>query len=211
MAELTIATFLSLDGVIQSPGSPEEDTSADFAQGGWLVPYFDEDAGKRVDEFFESATAFLLGRTTYDLFEAYWSKVTDPDNPVAVKLNTLPKYVASRSQSEFGWGNTSPIRDVAQEVRDLKARLDGEIQVHGSGNLAQTLIEHDLVDEYRLFTFPVLVGEGKRLFATGTIPTALKLVRSSVTSTGVIVSVYRRDGEFKTDAFNEADEDGVVR
>ena len=201
MAELTITTFLSLDGVMQAPGGPGEDPSGNFPHGGWLVPHADADMGRTMVEIFSKADAFLLGRRTYDIFSAYWPRVTDPGDPIAVKLNSLPKYVASRTQSTFAWHNTAPVRDVEKEVIELKLRFAREVQVHGSAGLAQTLIEKDLVDEYRLLTFPVILGTGKRLFGTGAVPRSLTLVRSSTTSTGVVVSVYRRAGSLKTGSF----------
>jgi dihydrofolate reductase len=201
MAELTISTFLSLDGVMQAPGGPTEDTSGNFPHGGWVFPLFDEEGGKVVTEIFAKADAFLLGRTTYDIFSAYWPKVTDPNDPVASKLNSLPKYVASRTRSEFSWNNSRLVRDVVKEVAGIKSRFGREVQVHGSAGLAQTLVENDLIDEYRLMIFPVILGTGKRLFGTGAVPRTLKLVRSSVTSTGVLVSFYRSAGALKTGSF----------
>ena len=201
MAELTITTFLSLDGVMQAPGGPTEDPSGNFPHGGWLVPHADADMGKIMTDIFSKADAFLLGRTTCDIFAAYWPRITDPADLIASKLNSLPKYVASRSRSVFPWHNTTGVRDVEKAVVELKQRFAREVQVHGSAGLAQTLIEKDLVDEYRLLTFPVVLGTGKRLFGTGTVPRTLKLVRSSTTSTGVIISVYRRAGALKTGSF----------
>jgi dihydrofolate reductase len=201
MAELTITTFLSLDGVMQAPGGPEEDSSGDFPYGGWLVPHFDDDTGKTMIEIFSKVDAFLPGRRTYDIFSAYWPRVTDPNDPIASRLNSLPKYVASRTRSTFPWHNTTHIRDVEKEVVELKQRFAREVQVHGSCGLAQTLIEKDLIDEYRLLTFPVILGTGKRLFGNGAVPRTLKLVRSSTTRAGVIISVYRPAGGLKTGSF----------
>ena len=201
MAELTITTFLSLDGVMQAPGGPTEDTSGDFPHGGWLVPHFDDDLGKIMDGIFRRADAFLLGRLTYDIFSAYWPKVTDPGDTIAVKLNSLPKFVASHTRTAFTWNATSHIGDVAKDVVDLKQRFAREVQVHGSAGLAQTLIESDLIDEFRLLTFPVVLGKGKRLFGSGAVPRALTLVSSSTTGKGVVYSVYRSAGALKTGAF----------
>ena len=198
MAELTLTTFLTLDGVMQSPGGPTEDPSGGFAHGGWLVPHFDADMGTAMTEIFSKVDAFLLGRTTYDIFSAYWPKVTDPD---ASKLNTLPKFVASRTRTSFSWSGSSHIQDVVKEVPGLKQRFAREVQVHGSCGLAQTLIENDLIDEYRLLTFPVILGTGKRLFGAGAVPAAVTLVRSHTTGSGVVVSVYRRAGSLKTGSF----------
>ena len=152
-------------------------------------------------EIFSKADAFLLGRTTYDIFAAYWPRITSPDDLIAVKLNNLPKYVASRTRTTFSWNGTSHVRDVVKEIGELKKRYPREVQVHGSCGLAQTLIENDLVDEYRLLTFPVVLGTGKRLFGAGAVPAMLSLVRSSTTSKGVVVSVYRRAGSLKTGSF----------
>ena len=162
MAELTVTTFLSLDGVIQAPGGPEEDTSDGFAHGGWIFPLADEALGKEIVGIFARADAFLLGRTTYDIFAGYWPKVTDPDDPIASSLNGLPKYVASRTRSSFTWHDSHHLADVVAGVAELKRRYPREVQVHGSADLLQTLIEHDLVDEYRLLTFPVTLGGGRR-------------------------------------------------
>jgi dihydrofolate reductase len=201
MAELTLTTFLTLDGVMQAPGGPSEDESGNFSHGGWLVPHADADMEKIMVEIFSKADAFLLGRTTYDIFSAYWPRVTDPNDLIASKLNSLPKFVASRTQTTFSWSGTSHVRDVTKLVVDLKKRFSREVQVHGSCGLAQTLIENDLIDEYRFLTFPVILGTGKRLFGIGAVPTTLTLVSSNATSKGVIVSVYRRAGSLKTGSF----------
>jgi len=198
MAELTITTFLTLDGVMQSPGGPTEDPSDGFTHGGWLVPHFDTDTGTTMIEIFSKVDAFLLGRRTYDIFAAYWPLVTDPADPVASKLNSLPKFVASHMQTSFKWSGTSHIRDVVREVGELKARYAREVQVHGSCGLAQTLIENDLIDEYRLLTFPVILGSGRRLFGAGAVPASVRLERSYTTGSGVVVSIYRRAGGLKT-------------
>jgi dihydrofolate reductase len=201
MAELTLTTFLTIDGVMQAPGGPDEDTSGNFPYGGWLVPHADDDMGKTMVEIFSKADAFLLGRTTYDIFSAYWPRVTDPNDPIAGKLNSLPKFVASNTQNTFGWSGSSHVRDVTKEIAEIKKRFPREVQVHGSCGLAQTLIRNDLIDEYRLLTFPVVLGTGKRLFGAGAVPATLRLVSSSTTSKGAIVSVYRRAGSLKTGSF----------
>jgi len=201
MAELTMTAFLTLDGVMQAPGGPEEDTSGGFQHGGWLVPHADADMLKTMIEIFTKADAFLLGRTTYDIFSAYWPRITDPGNVIASRLNSLPKYVASRTRTTFPWNRTTHIRDVVKEMHGIKQRYLSEVQVHGSCGLAQTLIQNDLIDEYRLLTFPVMLGSGKRLFGGGTIPANLTLTRSYTTSRGVVISVYRRGGSLKTGSF----------
>lgn len=201
MGELTVTTFLTLDGVMQAPGGPTEDPSGGFAHGGWVAPYFDDDMGRIIDANFANADAFLLGRITYDIFASYWPHVTDRDEIVARSLISLPKFVASRTRTAFDWSGTSHIADVAREVPALQERFPREVQVHGSGNLLQTLMANDLIDEYRLFTFPVILGSGKRLFGDGTAPGALALVRSSTSSTGVVYSIYRRAGLVRTGTF----------
>jgi dihydrofolate reductase len=193
--ELILTTFLSLDGVMQAPGGPDEDPSGGFTHGGWLVPYADADMGRIVNDAFASAEAFLLGRKTYQIFAAYWPKVTDPGDPVASPLNRLPKYVASKTLEKAEWHNSTVIRgDLAKHVAELKRQYK-EIQVHGSGDLAQTLLSEDLVDEYQLWFYPVILGNGKRLFASGAVPSALALVDSTRTSTGVVRNTYRRAGK----------------
>ena len=201
MAELTMTTFLSLDGVMQSPGGPTEDPSGGFFHGGWVFPYADDEMGKTMTEIFSKASAFLLGRRTYDIFASWWPKVTDPEDIVATRLNSLPKFVASQTQSFFPWKGSSLLRDVEGEVPDLKKRYPLEVQVHGSCGLAQTLIAADLVDEYRILTFPVVLGSGRRLFGPGAVPAAFELVKSHSTPKGVVISVYRRAGSLKTGTF----------
>ncbi|MEI9936085.1 MAG: dihydrofolate reductase family protein [Pseudomonadota bacterium] len=195
MSKLTMTTFLTLDGVMQAPGGPPEDRSGGFSYGGWLVPFFEQDTGKFMAEVFERADAFLLGRTTYQLFASHWPRVTDPADPIASKLNALPKHVASRTLDRVDWHNSSLVADVVTQVATLKARYARELQVHGSAGLAQTLIEHDLVDDYHLLVFPVVLGTGKRLFAVGTVPAKMKLLQTRATSTGTIIASYARTGK----------------
>jgi dihydrofolate reductase len=192
---LTLHTFLTLDGVMQAPGGPDEDPDGGFGHGGWSFPYGDQDFGVAVSGWFDQADAFLLGRKTYQIFAGYWPRVTDPADPVASKLNTLPKYVASTTLRAADWHNSSLLGgDVAAEVAKLKERPGRELQVHGSGQLAQTLIEHDLVDEYRLLYFPVHLGSGKRLFRDGAPAAALRLLSATTTGTGVIIATYEPAG-----------------
>jgi dihydrofolate reductase len=192
---LTMHTFLTLDGVMQAPGGPDEDRTGAFQHGGWSAPYGDADFGETMVGWISRADAFLLGRRTYQIFSGHWPAVTDPDNPVAVKLNTEPKYVASTTLTSLDWSNSSLLGDdVVAEVRRLKAQPGDELQVHGSGGLAQTLIEHNLVDEHRLLTFPVHLGSGARLFREGTSPSALRLLETRTTGAGVVIAVYAPDG-----------------
>ncbi len=202
MAKLTVTTFLSLDGVMQGPGGPEEDPRAGFDLGGWLVPYADEDFGRIAVGWFDDADAFLLGRYTYETFESHWPHVTDENDPIAAKLNTLPKYVATTTLDTAGWTNSTILKgDVVDEVTALKAGPGRTIQVHGSAGLIQTLMAHDLIDEYRLFVFPVVLGKGKRLFADGAMAAALSLEDSRTTGAGVVAQTYRRAGSLEFGSF----------
>jgi dihydrofolate reductase len=198
MRNLVVSEFLTLDGVMQAPGGPDEDRDGGFAHGGWLVPYFDEAFGSTVTEWTLRAGAFLLGRRTYEIFAGSWPNSTDPADAVAVALNTRPKFVASRTLREATWQNSALLRgDVAEEVARLKAQDGDEIQVHGSGHLLQTLLARDLVDTFRLWLFPVTLGSGKRLFADGTLPRGFRLVESRQNSTGAVMLVYERVGALR--------------
>jgi dihydrofolate reductase len=192
---LTLHTFLTLDGVMQAPGGPDEDPDGHFEHGGWSFPYGDQDFAAAMAGWFAQAGAFLLGRKTYEIFRGYWPRVTDPGDPIASKLNALPKYVASTTLGSVDWHNSSLLGgDVTAEVAKLKERPGNELQVHGSGGLAQTLIDHDLVDEYRLLFFPVHLGSGKKLFRDGAKAAALRLTRATTTGTGVIIATYEPAG-----------------
>src|SRR5690606_1573408 len=188
MGKLSVTTFVTLDGVYQAPGGRDEDTRDGFEHGGWSVPYGDEDFGRFMDDVFSRVGAFLLGRRTYDIFAAHWPRVTDPGDPVAGKLNSLPKYVVSATLTEPAWSGTTVIAgDLAKEVTALKERTEGELQVHGSGALAQSLFAAGLVDTLHLLTFPVVLGAGRRLFPEGSLPTAFRRTGGSITSTGVSI------------------------
>lgn len=200
MPELVVNTFITVDGVMQAPGGPEEDPSGGFEHGGWSAGYWDEGMGERMGGFMGRPFALLLGRKTYEIFAAHWPYVTD--DPAAEALNTAPKYVASKTLDTVDWQNSTLLRgDVAEEVRKLKAGSGPEIQIHGSGNLIQTLITHDLVDVFQLWVFPLALGTGKRLFADGTVPTGLRLRDSWTSSTGVVAATYEREGEIRYGSF----------
>jgi dihydrofolate reductase len=196
MGKLVLTSFVTLDGVYQAPGGPREDTRDGFEQGGWSVPYGDDDFGRFINEVFERAGAFLLGRRTYEIFASYWPKVTDPADPVASRLNSLPKYVATTTAlTDPVWpGATALHGDLAKEVTALKEQTDGELQVHGSGALARSLFALDLVDTLHLLTFPVVLGAGRRLFAQGTLPTAFRHTGGRITTAGVSIQTYDLDG-----------------
>ncbi|MEV8030473.1 dihydrofolate reductase family protein [Streptomyces sp. NPDC086182] len=195
MGKLTLTAFVTLDGVHQAPGGPEEDRSGGFDHGGWSVPYGDEDFGRFVTDGFSRVDAFLLGRRTYEIFAGYWPKITDPDNLIATKLNALPKYVPSSTLTEPGWQGTTVITgDLGKEVTALKERTEGELQVHGSATLAQSLFALGLIDTLHLMTFPVVLGAGRRLFAEGAVPTAFRHTGGTTTGAGVTIHTYEREG-----------------
>jgi dihydrofolate reductase len=196
MGKVVVGTFLTLDGVMQAPGGPSEDREGGFRHGGWLVPYFDETLVEIMTEWTKRASAFLLGRKTYEIFAASWPRSTDPLDEIATALNTRPKFVASRTLDQLLWNNSHLLEgDVAEEVAKLKSQQGGEIQVHGSGDLLQTLLSHDLIDTFRMWQFPVVVGPGKRLFGKGTIPGSFRLVDTQQTATGAVLHVYERAGD----------------
>ncbi|GAB3334644.1 dihydrofolate reductase family protein [Micromonospora halotolerans] len=193
---LTITTFLTLDGVMQAPGGQEEDRTGGFDLGGWLPPHFDETVGGWMGETFERAEALLLGRRTYDIMAGYWPHVTDPaqggpDNP----LNRLPKYVATTRDDELTWSGSHRLGgDLAAAVTELKNRPGGELQVHGSGALARSLMREGLIDTYQLLVFPVVLGRGQRLFADGVPPAGLRLTGTRASGTGVTLLTYDSTG-----------------
>ncbi len=198
MRKIIILSFVTLDGVMQAPGGPEEDTSGGFEHGGWSVPYFDNFLGKVMEEQMGRRFDLLLGRKTYDIFAAYW-----PHHPEEGRtLNEATKYVVSRSDIKLVWKESVLLQgDVVEKIKKLKTQEGPEFQVHGSGDLIQTLLKADLVDDLWLKTFPVVLGKGKRLFGDGTIPAAFKLMESSVSPKGVIVANYQRGGKVETGSF----------
>ncbi len=199
MRELLVTTFLTLDGVMQAPGGPEEDDAGGFSLGGWSVNYWDERMGEVMGEAMSVPFDLVLGRRTYDLFAAYWPHASEEGGK---PLNDATKYVASRGHPSLEWGPSVLIEgDAAAGVAALKQENGPQLQVHGSGNLVQTLMRSNLVDRYRLWTFPVVVGSGKRLFADGTVPAGLKLVDSTISTTGVVIGTYEPAGEIVTGSF----------
>jgi dihydrofolate reductase len=199
MRPLVVTQFLTLDGVAQGPGGPDEDTSGGFRHGGWVVPHFDDPTGQQVVDWFAGAQDFLLGRGTYEIFAAWWPKAPTENDPIARALNALPKHVASRTLTSVDWDGARLIEgDVVDAVRALKAQDGGELQVHGSPGLTQTLLAADLVDELRLIVFPVTLGSGKRLFGEGTLPRGWRLTSSTATPTGALIATYERAGEVAT-------------
>jgi dihydrofolate reductase len=193
MRTVAVNTFMSLDGVMQGPGGPEEDPTGGFAHGGWAVNYFDEEMMREATE--PGPYELLLGRGTYEIFAAHWPY---DQGPIAEHLNSTRKHVASTTLDQVEWNNSTLITgDVAAYVAALKREDGPELQVHGSPGLIQTLLEHDLIDRFRLWIFPVALGTGKRFFGDGTIPAALKLVDSRVSTTGVTINTYERAGDIE--------------
>ncbi|MEO5320412.1 dihydrofolate reductase family protein [Arthrobacter sp. CC3] len=192
---LTLMEFLTLDGVSQGPGSPDEDTSDGFTQGGWFVPHLDEEFVQQAVDWLGRADALLFGRRTYDNFSRDWPQMTDPDNPFSEKMNGLPKYVASHSLTRGSWAPTTILSgDVAAQVAELKRQPGREMQIHGSARLAQSLLAAGLIDELRLVIAPVVVGNGRRLFPVGGAPAGLRLASSRTTPGGLAILVYEPAG-----------------
>ncbi|WP_255171589.1 dihydrofolate reductase family protein [Natrononativus amylolyticus] len=199
---LVVGTFLTLDGVMQAPGGPDEDRDGGFELGGWSVNYWDEQMGEVMDSQFADADALLLGRRTYEIFAAYWPNVDGADDPTAAKLNSMSKYVASRTLDRVEWNNSTLLSgDVVEAVKDLKNERGDVIMVQGSQDLIQTLLAADLIDEFWLWIFPLTLGEGKRLFDDGTVPAALELTDVDTSSTGVQMLRYERAGEIDHGSF----------
>jgi dihydrofolate reductase len=206
MRKIIAATFMSLDGVMQAPGGPEEDPTGGFTFGGWTAPYFDEALGASLGEIFGRPFDLLLGRKTYDIFAAHWPYVSDPNDPIAVTFNRITKYVASHGNPELGWQNSQLLgKDVVAALKQLKGADGADLLVQGSSDLLQTLWRNRLVDEFSVLTFPVVLGKGKRLFGDSAAPVALKLMKSKAYPTGVIVTNYAPAGEVKTGDFQLAE------
>lgn len=200
--KLTVQTFLTLDGVMQAPGGPEEDPSGAFAHGGWQAPFPDPEAGEFILELNSHASAFLFGRRTYDIFRGHWPDQTDPEDPIATAINSLPKHVASRTlgDADVTWRGAHPdtahllAGDPVEAVRALKEEPGDELQIWGSGDLLRTLLQHGLVDRFRLLTYPVVLGSGRRLFNDGALPTTMRPVDVTVTKLGVVLGTYEPAG-----------------
>lgn len=200
MRKIVVLSFVSLDGVMQAPGGPEEDTSSDFKFGGWTVPYWDDFSGEEMGKQMSMPFDLLLGRKTYDIFASYWPH---QKGDIADPFNKTTKYVVSNSSPELSWEHSTLIDgDVVAKLKELKQHDGPMLQVHGSGNMIQTLLKHDLVDELWLKTFPVILGNGKRLFEEGILPAAFELTDSSVSPKGVIFANYIRAGEVATGSFD---------
>jgi dihydrofolate reductase len=202
MRKLIVLSFLSLDGVMQAPGGPEEDPTGGFKHGGWLVGYLDDFLLKVMVKQMSKPFDLLLGRKTYEIFAAYWPHANTSEDPFAAKLNNAKKYVASKTLTKLDWNNSELINgDLPEGIKRMKKQNGPEIQIHGSGNLIQTLLKHGLVDELWLKIFPFTLGAGKRLFAEGTIPAGFKLLESEISPSGVIIASYESAGEVKTGSF----------
>jgi dihydrofolate reductase len=198
MRKVIVLSFITLDGIMQAPGGPTEDTTGDFKYGGWTVPYFDDFLGQVMSEQMGKPFDLLLGRKTFEIFASYWPHHEEE----GAGINRATKYVVSNTLTKHEWNKTVFLKgNVADEIKELKQQDGPDLQVHGSGNLIQTLLEHDLVDEFWLKIFPVALGKGKRLFDKGTIPAAFTLTESKTSPSGVIIASFKRAGEVKTGSF----------
>jgi dihydrofolate reductase len=196
--KIITTTFVTLDGVMQAPGGPQEDTSGGFTQGGWSANYWDELMGNTMTSFMQLPFELLLGKRTYDIFAAFWPN-TDQDQAVAKPFNETKKYVVSHSPAELAWQNSILVTgNVADEIKKLKAMDAPDLWVHGSGKLIQTLLRNDLIDRMHIWAFPVTLGAGKRLFAEGTRPVGFKLVECKPATTGVTIATYDASGTLQT-------------
>ncbi len=208
MRKLIVSTFMSLDGIMQAPGGPEEDPTGGFTLGGWTFNYWNESMDISTSGFDGKDRELVLGRRTYEIFEAYWPYQPDGD-PTARTLNAAKKYVASRTLTTLHWNNSTLLRgDVASAITALKAQPGPDLQIIGSGNLIQTLQTASLIDEYNVWTFPLVLGRGKRLFGETVKPFSLRLVRSQVSTTGVVMSTYVPSGDIRPGSFASAEPSG---
>jgi dihydrofolate reductase len=206
MRKLTVAAFLSLDGVMQAPGGPDEDTSDEFRFDGWIVPHADKVSGEAVQDLFSQPFELLLGRRTYDIFAAYWPRQTADSHShcIADLFNRATKHVATHRPDTLEWQNSHALDgDIADAIRALKQQEGADLLTQGSGDLVRQLLAAGLVDELRLMTFPVMLGRGKRLFDDTAQASALTLVNSTSTSNGVLITRYVRDGEVRTGTFDK--------
>jgi dihydrofolate reductase len=198
MRKIIVLSFVSLDGVIQAPGGPEEDTSGGFRYGGWVFPYFDEESGRIMEKQMSKGSDLLLGRKTFEIFADYWPE-HENEWP---GINGVRKYVVSNTLSKSDWNNSIFLKgDITEEIKKLKQQEGPDIQVHGSGDLIQTLLKEDLVDEFWLKIFPLTLGSGKKLFDKGSIPANFRLTEHTVTTSGVIFASYERNGDVRTGSF----------
>jgi dihydrofolate reductase len=208
MRRIVVSAFVSLDGVMQAPGGPEEDTSGGFTLGGWTFPHFTPETGAVMGEIFGPPFDLLLGRKTYDIFASYWPHVTDPNDPIGPLFNRVTKYVASRSHPTLTWQNSRLLEgDVVAALNKLKSGDGPDLLIQGSSNFLQTLWKNGLVDECWVLTFPLVLGKGKKLFEDGAAPMGLKLIKSHIYSNGVIVAKYVPDGAVRTGSFGLEDRD----
>lgn len=196
MRKIIVVEFMTLDGVIQAPGASKEDVAEGFKYGGWMGPHFDEIGGQEMDKQMKETSALLLGRLTYDIFAGYWPEHTENGWP---QINSITKYVVSKTLKNPAWENTVILKNI-NELKKVKDSDGPDMQVYGSANLIQSLMKHDLVDEFWLKIFPITLGTGKKLFDAGTIPASFKLIHSKVTPSGVIFASYKRAGNVKTES-----------
>jgi dihydrofolate reductase len=199
MRKVITGAFVSIDGVMQAPGGPQEDPTGGFAFGGWVVPYVDEVFGQAVDELFSQPFDLLLGRKTYEIFAAHWPYAEGGrDDSIAQRFNKVTKYVATRSKVDLTWKGSVALHDAAADVARLKRENGPALVTQGSSDLIQTLLGNDLIDEIRTFTFPIVLGKGKKLFGAGAKPAAFKLTNSKVSPNGIMIGSYERAGEVAT-------------
>ena len=204
MRKIVASTFLSLDGVMQAPGGPEEDPTGGFEFGGWVFPYSDDVTGQHIGKLFDQPFDLLLGRTTYDIFAAYWPYAGE-DHPIAKAFNSTTKYVVTSSREPLSWQNSVALHDMPADLARLKQQDGPMLLIQVSSVLIHSLLKHDLIDEITLLIFPIVLGRGKRMFDEGALPAAFELVDSKVSSTGVVIASYRRAGAIRTGSFAQAE------